>query len=80
MIILNNNFEYKIHKVNKDIKDRYIICDLEIIGVARFLMVIIYGPNKDYPVFFDTLFNLIEKDGIRNWIITGDWNLVMDQK
>ena len=63
MIILNNNFEYKIHKVNKEIKGRYIICDLEIIGVARFLMVNIYGPNKDNPVFFDTLFNLIEKDG-----------------
>ena len=79
-MILNNNFEYKIHKVNKDINGRYIIYDLEIIGVARFLMVNIYGPNKDNPEFFNSLFDILSKDGIRNWIITGDWNLVMDQK
>ena len=79
MIILNNNFEYKIHNVIKDNEGRFIICDLEVIGVARFLMIIIYGPNKDNPTFFDKLFKLINNDGIKNWIITGDWNLVLDQ-
>ena len=60
MIILNNNFEYKIHNVNKDKKGRYIICDLEVIGVARFLMINIYGPNKDNPIYFDKLFEIID--------------------
>ena len=79
MIILNNNFEYNIHKVIKDKDGRYIIVDLELIGVARFLMINIYGPNKDCPVFFENLFKLIDKEGIKNWIITGDWNMVLDQ-
>ena len=79
MIILNNNFEYKIHNVYKDNEGRYIICDLEIKGVARFLMVNIYGPNKDNPQFFNKLFNILNKEGITNWIITGDWNLVLNQ-
>ena len=79
MIILNNNFEYKIHNVYKDNEGRYIICDLEIKGVARLLMVNIYGPNKDNPQFFDKLFNILNKEGITNWIITGDWKLVLNQ-
>ena len=79
MIILNNNFEYKIHNVIKDNGGRFIIIDLEITGVARFLMINIYGPNKDTPEFFENLFNLIDKEDIKNWIITADWNLVLDQ-
>ena len=79
MIILNNNFEYKIHNVNKDHGGRFIIIDLEIIGVARFLMINIYGPNKDIPGFFDNLFNILDNENIKNWIITGDWNLVLNQ-
>ena len=79
MIILNNNFEYKIHNVNKDREGRVIICDLEVIGVARFLMVNIYGPNQDKPNMFENVFKLMERDGIRNWNIGGDWNLVMNQ-
>ena len=57
MIISNNNFEYKINKVYKDNEGRYIIVDLEIIGVARFLMINIYGPNKDNLSFYNNLFN-----------------------
>ena len=42
-------------------------------------MVNIYGPNQDKPIFFENVFKLMEKDGIRNWIIGGDWNLVVNQ-
>ena len=79
MMILNNNFEYKINKVIKDNEGRYIICDIEIKGVARFLMVNIYGPNKDNPIFYKKIFNIISSEGITNWIIVGDWNLVLNQ-
>ena len=79
MIILNNNFEYKINKVIKDKGGRYIICDIEIKGVARFLMVNIYGPNKDTPLFFNDLFSMLSNEGITNWIMVGDWNLVLNQ-
>ena len=37
MIILDNNFEYKIHNVNTDPDGRYIFCEIEIPEVASFL-------------------------------------------
>ena len=66
MIILNNNFEYKIHNVTKDNEGRFIICDLEIVGLARSLMINVYGPNKDSPMFYENIFAIINKGGIKN--------------
>ena len=42
-------------------------------------MVNIYGPNKDNPIFYKKIFNIISNEGITNWIIVGDWNLVLNQ-
>ena len=47
--IINNNFEYKIHSVLKDKGGRYILCDIELPGIVRFLMLNIYGHNQDKP-------------------------------
>ena len=52
MTIINNNFEYKIHNVTKDVNGRFILCDIELPGVARFLNLNIYGHNQDNPLFF----------------------------
>ena len=74
---MNNNFEYKIHKVIKDREGRYVICDIELEVVAHFLMINIYGPNQDKPSFFNNIFKILEKREIRNWIITqeiGIWH------
>ena len=77
--IINNNFEHKIHNVQKDKEGRYILCDIELPGVARFLMLNIYGLNKDYPEFLSQTLKLLENNIIRNWILCGDWNLVLNQ-
>ena len=78
--IINNNFEYKIHMVEKDKGGRYIITDMEIPGIARFLMLNIYGQNQDRPEFLLEILDKLENNMIRNWILCGDWNLVLDQK
>ena len=77
--IINNNFEYKLHMVHKDKGGRYILCDLELPGVARFLLLNIYGQNQDKPELLLEIFDKLENSMIRNWILCGDWNLVLDQ-
>ena len=80
MTIINNNFEYKIHSVTKDVGGRCIICDIELAGIARFIMINVYGHNQDNPLFFKDVFGKLEQDNIRNWVLCGDWNLVIDQQ
>ena len=77
--IINNNFEYKLHSVQKDRGGRYILCDIELPGIARFLMLNIYGYNQDKPVLLKNILELLEDKMIRNWILCGDWNFVLDQ-
>ena len=78
LIALDDNFEYKCHNTISDTQGRYIILDMELIGVARFLLTNIYAPNEDDPSFFEKLFNKIENLDTKNLISVGDWNLVMD--
>ena len=54
---------------------RYIVCDTELQGVAKFLMVNIYGPNIYTAESFKNIFSFRKKS--RNWILVGDWNLVL---
>ena len=78
MIIIDNNFEYKIHNRIISQDSRYIILDIELPAIARFLLVNIYAPNDDTPKYFENLFQNIEKMDIKNIIAVGDWNLVND--
>ena len=39
MVIIDNNFEHKIHNVIKDINGRYVIIDIELPGIARLLLL-----------------------------------------
>ena len=78
MILINNNSEYKLHNILADTDGRYIILDIELPDVARFLLINIYAPNNDTPNFFKNISKIIENLDIRNIIITGDWNLVLN--
>ena len=40
----------------------------------------IYGPsNRDMPAFFQQLEYILEKLGNVSYIISGDWNLILDK-
>ena len=43
-----------------------------------YLLVNVYGPNRDNPEFYEKLSLDIKKLGCTNLILTGDWNLVLD--
>ena len=78
LIAIDNNFEYICHNNITDPHGRYLILDIELVGVARLLLINIYAPNEDEPQFFENLFNIIESLDTKNLIIVGDWNLVID--
>ena len=78
LVAIDSNFEHIIHSKKSSIDGRYVIIDLEIPEVARFLIVDLYAPNEDSPIFFENLFNIIEEMETKNIILVGDWNLVND--
>ena len=80
MIIMDNNFEYKIHKINIDPDGRYIFCEIEIPEVASFLLVNLYAPNENKVDFYKKIFNLIDTWDNNNLILVGDWNTILDPK
>ena len=44
----------------------------------EFVIVSLYGPNRDNPEFYAELEERISEVGFENLIIGGDWNLVLD--
>ena len=76
-ILFSNDFEYKIHKIKRDIDGNslYIFLDLEIKG-KRVLLINLYGLNA----FYVTVAEVIEEFNNDTFIICVDFNLVQDQE
>ena len=76
-ILFNNNFEFSVNKVYKDIAGNYIFATVRIMD-NEFVIVSLYGPNRDNPEFYASLRNgsaklalkilLLEETGIQSWI------------
>ena len=43
-----------------------------------FLIVSLYGPNRDHREFYAELEERVSEVGFENLIIGGDWNLVLN--
>ena len=52
--MLNNTFEYKLHKIKIDKSENLIVLDITLNDV-RMTLVNIYGPNNDNPNFFQNV-------------------------
>ena len=76
-ILLNNNFEYKVNQVNKDIEGNYIQLLITCNGMTINL-ISLYGPNKDEPKFFDEIKQLALIEDSHYVLICGDLNLVLN--
>ena len=78
-ILFSKSLDFKIHNYISDPKGNYIICDLSVED-NRFTLINLYGPNKDTPVFFETILNIAETIGNINLMICGDFNVIQDEK
>ena len=78
-ILFNNNFEFKVNKVESDSQGNFIIISFTT-NDKELLLVSIYGPNKDDPAFYEELSNRIKNYGNNNVILVGDFNMVLEQE
>ena len=77
-IFFNTNFQYKIHKITKDLEGKYIILDIEIHS-KRYTILNLYGPSdRDSPSFFEDILDKLEDMNNESIIIGGDWNVIPD--
>ena len=76
-ILFNNNFEFNVKKVYKEVEGNYIFVHVNMMK-KDFLIISLYGPNRDDPEFFEVLEERINEVGCQNVIMGGDWNLVLD--
>ena len=76
-IFFNNNFEFKILNTYKDNSGNILILNIETEKLT-FLLVCLYGPNRDSPEFYQTIFTRILNFNTSNILIVGDWNLILN--
>jgi hypothetical protein len=74
---MNNNFDFKVNKVVIDVAGNYIILVIKTME-TEITLVNIYGPNRDDPLFYENIQDLVLKLGYSNIIMVGDWNLVLN--
>ena len=77
MILLNNNFEHKVEKVNSDPNGNYLILDLKI-DDKNFTLINVYGPEEDNPKFHKEIRQKYKSFDNDNIIMCGDWILVIN--
>ena len=74
-ILFGKKFEYKIRQHIRDTDNsRYYSQN------QRFTLVNIYGPNNDNPNFFQNIFQYTEEIGNVDFILCGDFNLIIDSE
>ena len=77
-VLFNNNFaEFKIHKFLNDTSGNFLFLDIEI-NQKHFVLVNIYGPNRDEPAFYSAILTKILTLANHNIILVGDWNLLLN--
>lgn len=76
-ILFNNNFEFQLKKVYKDTEGNFIFASIRMME-KDFLIVSLYGPNRDNPEFYVGLEERVNEVGFENVIMGGDWNLVLN--
>ena len=75
-ILINNNIEFKILNTIKDIGGNYLVLHIKMFE-REFLLINVYGPNRDNPEFYEHLEEEVLKfDHVNNFIFAGDWNLI----
>ena len=77
-VLFNNNFEFRINDIKRDINGNFIIISFSTMD-KEILLVNLYGPNKDEPDFYENITRMIKEYHNSNIIVVGDFNLVLEQ-
>ena len=77
-ILINNNFEHRIIDSLQDKDGNFVTLEINICNKYDFLLINLYGPNRDCPEFFQSISNIIPNYNGDFVVIAGDFNLVQD--
>lgn len=76
-IMFKKNIPIKLLNCLADDKGRYLILEVELLGL-EIILATLYAPNKDSPEFFLEFFKQIETLTNKNVLLAGDFNLVIN--
>ena len=77
-ILINNNFDCKVNDIKKDANGNLLILNCKIEG-KNVTLVNIYGPNRDNPVFYQQVGDMMSTYEDTLFILAGDFNLILNQ-
>ena len=77
-ILINNNFDCKVNDVQKDVNGNLLILNCKI-GGKNITLVNISGPNRDNPLFYQQVSDMMSKYEDTLFILAGDFNLIFNQ-
>ena len=76
-IFINNNFDFKFKKLEKDTGGNLLILNCKICD-KDITLINIYGPNRDSPDFYQNLSKRMLKYENSSFILAGDFNLILN--
>ena len=76
-IFLNNNFEYEVLSRKKDKNGNYLNLLLKLSSMTINLITL-YGPNNDFPSFFEEIQTLLENVSADYNILCADFNVALN--
>ena len=77
-IMFNCNFQYEIKDIVKDNLGRFIIVHLKL-DQEDIVITNIYGPNNDNAIFFNNLFEELDKYSQYPLVLAGDTNICIEE-
>ena len=78
-VLVSARLDHKLNDIVQYENGRYINLDITVQNY-RMGIVCLYGHTEDNPDFFENLFAILQNLQCENWIIGGDFNLVIDDK
>ena len=76
-ILLNGNSSTKINNMTEILEGRILALDI-VLNETEIKLINIYGPNNDDTAFFKKLESFCAENEDKNFIIGGDFNVVID--
>ena len=77
-ILINNTFEYRVLNISRDLDGRYLQITLDVANLYAITFVNVYGPNRDSPLWYKTLFSNTSEAEADYTVYVGDSNVCLE--
>ena len=78
-ILFHHKFKFELCSEHSDSPGRFLPTEIKV-KENSFLLANVYAPTKDEPVFFDGLFSTLSDFSSLDYILAGDWNVILDNQ